>query len=47
MYSANLEKKFTKDDKKEVARYKWDQAKYDPTVETFSNFLKRLKVKAN
>ena len=27
----------------DVARYKWDQAKYDSTVET-SDFLKRLKV---
>ena len=27
-------KEFTKNDIKEVARYKWDQAKYDPTADT-------------
>ena len=26
-----------------MARYKWDQARYDPTTETFSDFLKNLK----
>ena len=31
---------FTKDDLKEVARYKWDQAKNDPFAEKFSDFLK-------
>ena len=36
-------KDFAKEDLKEVARYKWDQARYDPTTETFSNFLKNLK----
>ena len=36
-------KEFAKEDLKEVARYKWDQARYDPTTETFSNFLKNLK----
>ena len=39
-----FKKDFTKDDLKEVASYKWDQAKYDPTVETSSDFLKRFKV---
>ena len=34
----------TKDDLKEVARYIWDQVKYEPKLETFSDFLKRLKV---
>ena len=37
-------KELTKDDLEEVVRYKWDQAKYDPTLETFSDFLKRQKV---
>ena len=36
-------KEFAKEDLKEVARYKWDQARYDPTTETFSDFLKNLK----
>ena len=36
-------KEFAKEDLKEVARYKWDQARYDPTTETFGDFLKRLK----
>ena len=38
---------FTKDDLKEVARYEWDQAKYDPTAKTFSDFLNRLKFIGN
>ena len=33
-------KEFAKEDFKEVARYKWDQARYDPTTETFGDFLK-------
>ena len=36
-------KRFAKVDLKEVACYKWDQARYDPTSETFSEFLKNLK----
>ena len=36
-------KEFAKEDLKEVARYKWDQARYDLTTETFGNFLKSLK----
>ena len=36
-------KEFAKEDLKEVARYKWDQARYDPTTETFGDFLKNLK----
>ena len=32
-----------KDDLKEVTRYGSDQAKYDPTTEPFSDFLKNLK----
>ena len=39
-------KEFAKEDLKEVARYKWDQARYDPTTETFSHFLKNLKKNA-
>ena len=37
-------KEITKDDLKEVARCKWDQSKYNPTAETFSDLLKHLKV---
>ena len=37
-------KEFNKDNLKEVVRYKGDQANYDPTLETFSDFLKRQKV---
>ena len=40
----NFCKDFTKENLKEVARYKWDPAKYNPTAETFSDLLKRLKV---
>ena len=36
-------KEFAKEDMKEVARYKWNEAKYDPSNETFSDFLKNLK----
>ena len=36
-------KEFAEEDLKEVARYKWDQARYDPTKETFGDFLKSLK----
>ena len=36
-------KEFAKEDLKEVARYKWDQARYDTTTETFGDFLKSLK----
>ena len=36
-------KEFAKEYLKEVARYKWDQARYDPTTETFGDFLKSLK----
>ena len=36
-------KEFAEEDLKEVGRYKWDQASYDPTTETFENFLKSLK----
>ena len=36
-------KEFAKECFKEVARYKWDQARYDPTTETFGDFLKSLK----
>ena len=37
-------KEFTKSDLMEIARYEWDLAEYDPTAETFSNFLNWLKV---
>ena len=39
-------KEFTEDDLQEIARYKWDQTKYDSTAETLSDFFKRLKVMA-
>ena len=38
--------KLTQTDLKEIARYKKDQTKKDPTAETFSNVLKRFKVNA-
>ena len=41
---AKFRKESRKDYLKEVERYKRDQAKLDPTVDTFSDFLKRLKV---
>ena len=44
--SDNLKKDFTEEDLKDVATYKWDQAKYAPAVETFSVFQKRLMVLA-
>ena len=34
---------FAKEDMREVARYKWNEAKYDPTTQTFGDFLKDLK----
>ena len=36
-------KEFAKEDMREVARYKWNEAKYDPTTQTFGDFLKDLK----
>ena len=36
-------KEFAKEDMREVARYKWNEAKYDPTTQTFGDFLKNLK----
>ena len=27
----------------EIGRYKWNEARYDPTTETFSDFLKNIK----
>ena len=35
-------KEFAKEDMREVARYKWNEAKYDPTTQTFGDFLKDL-----
>ena len=34
-------KEFAKEDLKEVACYKWDQARYDPTTETFGDFIQK------
>ena len=36
-------KKYARDDLKEVWRYRWDQLKYDPKHDTFSDFLKHLR----
>ena len=36
-------KEFAKEDMREVARYKWNEDKYDPTTQTFGDFLKDLK----
>ena len=36
-------KEFAKEDMREVARYKWNEAKYDPTTQSFEDFLKDLK----
>ena len=36
-------KEFAKEDMGEVARYEWNEAKYDPTTQTFGDFLKDLK----
>ena len=36
-------KEFAKEDMREVARYKWNEAKYDPTTQSFGDFLKDLK----
>ena len=36
-------KEFAKEDMREVARYKWNEARYDPTTQTFGDFLKDLK----
>ena len=38
-----FQKEFAKEDLKEKARYNWGQARYDPTTETFGDFLKSLK----
>ena len=39
----NFQKDFTKDDRKEKSRYERDQVENDPTAETYSDFLQRLK----
>ena len=41
-----VRKEFITDDLKEDARYKWDQAKYDPTAGNFFDLLERLKFTA-
>ena len=40
---STFRKEFAKDDLKEVARYRWNEAKYDPATESFSDFVKNLK----
>ena len=40
----NFRKKLTKNDLKEVVRYKWDQARHDPTAGTSSELHKWLKI---
>ena len=37
-------KRITQEDLKELGQYIWDQAKNDPTAETFTDFLKCQKV---
>ena len=36
-------KKYAKEDLKEVSEYKFDQMRYDPTVESFADFLTKFK----
>ena len=38
-----FKKEYAKEDLKEVAKYKFDQMRYDPTAETFNEFLNKLK----
>ena len=38
-----FKKEYAKEDLKEVAKYKFDQMRYDPSVETFNGFLNKFK----
>ena len=38
-----FKKEYAKEDRKEVAKYKFDQMRYDPTAETFNDFLNKYK----
>ena len=38
-----FKKEYAKEDLKEVAKYKFDQMRYDPTAETFNDFLNKFK----
>ena len=38
-----FKKEYAKEDLKEVANYKFDQMRYDPTAETFNDFLNKYK----
>ena len=38
-----FKKEYAKEDLKEVAKYNFDQIRYDPSVETFNNFLNKFK----
>ena len=38
-----FKKEYAKEDLKEVAKYKFDQMRYDPTAETFNNFLNKFR----
>ena len=38
-----FKKEYAKEDLKEVAKYKFDQMRYDPTAETFNDFLNKYK----
>ena len=38
-----FKKEYAKEDVKEVAKYKFDQMRYDPTAETFNDFLNKFK----
>ena len=37
-------KNFQKDDLKKIPRYKWEQAKHDPTAKPLTDFLKCFKI---
>ena len=38
-----FKKEYAKEDLKEVAKYKFDQMRYDPSTETFNDFLNKVK----
>ena len=38
-----FKKEYAKEDPKEVAKYKFDQMRYDPATETFNDFLNKFK----
>ena len=38
-----FKKEYAKEDLKEVAKYKFDQMRYDPSTQTFNDFLNKFK----